>query len=154
VEIDPLLIKALKQYLLPTFSAIILLLLGLGASLIAISYEVGSFTRMGPGFIPLALAISLALLAGVILLRERSVSELLAPVEWRPFLAVIAGILAWVILVETAGFFIASACQILLCSLALPNQKWRSILIFTLALTLIGYLIFVLQLGVPLNAFG
>ena len=122
--------------------------------MIAISYDVGSFTRMGPGFVPLALALSLALLGGIILLRERPVSELLPPVEWRPFLAVIAGILTWVILVETAGFFIASASQIILCALALPNPKWRSILFFALALSLSGYLIFVLQLGVPLNAFG
>ena len=154
MDIGSLLIKVLKQHLLPLLSAILLLLLGLSASVIAVSYDVGSFTRMGPGFVPLALALSLALLGGIITLRERPVSELLPPVEWRPFLAVIAGILTWVILVETAGFFIASAAQILLCSLALPNPKWRSMLIFTGALTLMGYLIFVLQLGVPLDAFG
>ena len=140
METDFLLIKVFKQHLLPVLSAILLILLGLGASLIAITYRIGSFTSMGPGFIPLV--------------RERPVKADLPALAWRPFLVVIAGIVAWVILIETAGFFIASSAQVLLCSLALPDPKWRSMLIFTLALTIVGYLIFVLQLGVPINAFG
>lgn len=154
MESDFLLIKIFKQHLPPLLSALLLIFIGLSAALIALGYEVGSFTNMGPGFIPLAIALSLAVLGGLIILQKQPVSEPLTPVAWRPFLTVIAGILVWVMLIESIGFFVASAAQILLCSLALPTPKWRSMLIFTLVLTIIGYLIFILQLGVPLKAFG
>jgi len=150
--------RFIKQHLpglLPTF---LLALLGLGAAFTAFSYDVGSFTGMGPGFFPLALGLILFLLGGVILWQDRQPPEAIAeqahPFAWRPFAAVSAGILAWVLLAETTGFFVAAACQVVLTSLALPKPRWRSIAIMAAVLATGGYLLFVTQLGVPLSAVG
>lgn len=141
--------------MLPT---LLLALLGLGAAFTAFSYDVGSFTDMGPGFFPLALGIILFLLGAIILWQERRPAEPGAkqahPFAWRPFAAVSAGILAWVLLAESAGFLVSAICQVMLTSLALPNPRWRSIVIMAGVLAGVGYFLFVTQLGVPLSAIG
>ena len=148
------LIRDIKQRLLGNLPAILLALLGLAAGLTAVGYKVGSFTSMGPGFFPLALGIILVLLGMAIVMREGPGQASPNTFAWRPFLAVSGGILAWVLLVESLGFFIASICQVVLCALALPNLHWRSILLLSVILTGAGYLLFVMQLGVPLSALG
>ena len=133
--------------------AILLIFTGIGAAVLASNYGVGSFTRMGPGFIPLMLGLVLVLLGGVILWRESQATAMEA-IAWRPFLAITAGILAWVILAESAGFFPAAIVQVVLSALALPRPRWRNILILAAVISAGGYWLFAVQLGVPLNAVG
>jgi len=151
-----------KQQLLPTLPTLLLALTGLAAGITAFTYDVGSFTDMGPGFFPLALGIILVLLCALILWREPEAPETTSsdekgavhPFAWRPFAAVSASILAWVLLAETAGFFAAAICQVALSALALPEPRRRSIIILAVLLATGGYLLFVMQLGVPLSAIG
>lgn len=128
--------------------------MGLSAGAVAFRYGIGSFTRMGPGFMPLMLGIILVLLSGAIAWRELKLPETWIPPAWRPFIAITLGILVWAALVESAGFFIASAGQVIICSLALPQQRWRNTLVLAAVLSISGYLLFVVQLGVPLEAVG
>ena len=142
--------------------ALLLILLGVGAGIIAYGYDIGSFTSMGPGFFPLVLGIELVLLCALVLWRDRPAvsktpqrSKPTVPAfAWRPFCAVSAGILAWALLAESAGFFIAAVCQVVITALALPAPRWRGILIMAGLLAVGGYLLFVVQLGVPLEAMG
>jgi putative tricarboxylic transport membrane protein len=154
-----------RQFLRPSLIArlpvLLLILTGLIAGGIAFGYEVGSFTDMGPGFVPLMLSIALVLLAALILWREWPMIQARAGGEaaghdfaWRPFCAVSGGILAWVLLAESTGFFIAAIAQVVLAALALPGPRWRSILIMAGILAVAGYFLFVVQLGVPLEAVG
>lgn len=117
-------------------------------------YDVGSFTRMGPGFFPLALGITLIVLGLLILLFESPAPVVGSLHAWRPFLAVAGGILVWALFVESVGFFVACILQVILTSLALPAPKWRDILVLAAVLSIAGYLLFVRQLGVPLSAVG
>jgi uncharacterized membrane-anchored protein len=146
------------QHLLPVLPTLLLALTGITAGLFAFRYDVGSFTRMGPGFFPLVLGFILALLCMLILWRERPEADTRPaesrPFAWRPFCAVTAGILAWVLLAEATGFFIATFCQVVLTSLALPDPRWRSVIVMGSLLAIGGYLLFVVQLGVPLEAVG
>jgi hypothetical protein len=73
---------------------------------------------------------------------------------WRQFCAVSSGILAWILLAENAGFFIAAIAQVGLTALALPEPRWRSVLLMAVILAITGYVLFVVQLGVPLEAIG
>lgn len=143
----------------PVLPTLLLALIGVAAGIIALGYEVGSFTDMGPGFVPLMLGSILVLLCVLILWREKpfqdgSGEDTAEPFAWRPFGAVAAGMLAWVLLAESTGFFIASFCQIVLSALALPAPRWRGIMILAGFLAIAGYLLFVVQLGVPLEAVG
>jgi hypothetical protein len=148
------LFRRIKQHFPHSLPALVLAVLGISAAMVALNYGVGSFTHMGPGFIPMMLGIVLVLLSGVILWHEINLPETWIAPSWRPFIAITLGILAWAGLAESAGFFIAAAAQIILSSLALPNPRWRSILILVVVLSSIGYFLFVMQLGVPLEALG
>ena len=76
------------------------------------------------------------------------------PLPLRPLLCVSAGILAWVLLADRAGFFAAGLAQVLLSSLALPGQKWMVIGAIAVVLNIAAYVLFVHFLGLPLPAFG
>jgi len=132
----------------------ILVILGVGVAVRSMNYGIGSFTRMGPGFAPMVLGITLALLGAFIIWQDRNTAEAWVPPAWRPFLAITTGILAWAGLAESAGFFIATLAQVIICSLALPNLRWRHVLILSGLVAIFGYLLFIIQLGVPLEALG
>jgi putative tricarboxylic transport membrane protein len=117
------------------------------------TYPVGGLTAMGPGFVPVALGIGLALMGVVILLAGPEAEPGSDATPLRPLAAVTSGILAWVLLAESAGFIPASIAQILLTSLGLPGTRWRSAIVMAVAMGVAGYLVFVVQLGVPLRAF-
>lgn len=145
--------QILKHSLVPLLPPLAFILVGLATAFTAVTYEIGTFTRMGPGFVPMVLGSILILLGGLTLCRDRQ-SEPQTGIALRPFIAVTTGILFWALLVEFAGFLPGSAGLVLLTSLALPHTRWHSVLILATVLSVAGYLLFVLQLGVPLNAVG
>lgn len=136
--------------LLPPF---VLLCVGLGSAWVGSSYDVGTLTAMGPGFLPVALGLCLALLASLLLWLEKP-ADVVLPLPLRPIACVSAGIIAWVLLADTAGFFAAGLAQVLLSSLALPGQKWVTVAIIAVVLNVAAYALFVVVLGLPLPAFG
>jgi len=137
-----------------------LLLAVLGVALIVIGrgYQVGSLTAMGPGFLPVLLGVVLLALSALLLLREAALPllplPLPLPLPLRPLVCVAAGMLAWALLAERLGFFAAALAQILLTSMALPQQERRLELIVAVLLSIGAYLLFVRVLGLPLPAFG
>jgi hypothetical protein len=136
--------------LLPPFT---LLCIGLGSAWMGSSYEVGTLTSMGPGFLPVALGLCLALLAVILLWLEKP-ADMAFPLPLRPIACVSAGFVAWVLLADRAGFFAAGIAQVLLSSLALPGQKWATVAIIAVVLNIAAYALFVRVLGLPLPAFG
>jgi hypothetical protein len=138
--------------LLPPFT---LLCIGLVSAWIGSSYDVGTLTAMGPGFLPVALGLCLALLAALLLWLEKPAELSLSfPLPLRPIACVSAGFVAWVLLAESAGFFAAGIAQVLLSSLALPGQKWGTVALIAVVLNIAAYALFVVVLGLPLPAFG
>ncbi len=135
--------------LLPPFA---LLCTGLGSAWVGSGYDIGTLTVMGPGFLPVALGMCLSLLAVLLLWLEKP-AELALLLPLRPVVCVSAGILAWVLLADRFGFFPAGLAQVLLSSLALPQQKWLTVGIIALVLNIAAYGLFVGVLGLPLPAF-
>ncbi|MEY4640461.1 MAG: hypothetical protein RLZZ227_455 [Pseudomonadota bacterium] len=136
--------------LLPPFA---LLCIGLGSAWVGSSYDIGTLTAMGPGFLPVALGLCLAALAGLLLWQEKP-ADVEFPIALRPVLFVSAGIIAWVLLADSLGFFPAAIAQLLLSAFALPNQNWRTLGFVTVLMSIGAYLLFVKLLGMPLPAFG
>jgi uncharacterized membrane-anchored protein len=110
---------------------------------------------MGPGFLPLALGMCLALFALVLFWLDKPAEVAAAPsLTLRPVLCVGAGMVLWALVIDTAGFIPAGLLQLLLSALALPQPHWRNMLFGAVVLTLAAYGLFVQLLGMPLAAFG
>lgn len=127
---------------------------GLGVAWAGSNYRTGSLTAMGPGFMPMALGVSLFLLALGLIWTERKNKVWLAPVPVRPVLCIAVGMLAWALIVDRAGFFPAAAAQLLFSSAALPQDSWRRVAIGAALMSVAAWILFVVLLRLPLAAFG
>jgi hypothetical protein len=148
-------LRLLRIKILQILPAALLALAGVFVALLGSTYRIGSLTAMGPGFVPVVLGICLVLLAvGLFVGELGGMPETEPGFPLRPVLWVGGGILAWVLLIEAAGFFPASIVQLLFSSLALQKPNWRAITLLALGMTLVSYIVFVMLLGVPVPAFG
>lgn len=115
----------------------------------SLDYGIGSPTRLGPGALPLALGLLFLILGLAIALvdgdRERSV----APLVWRPMVLVLVSILAFALLIESAGLVAATAALVLISGLADPSHTWKSLLGLYVGLLLAVYVVFKRLLGIP-----
>ncbi len=127
---------------------------GLLAAYAGSQYRLGSLAAMGPGFMPLLLGLCLLALALFLLWFERRPTTPLPALPLRPLICVAAGVMAWALLAEPAGFLVAGAMQLLLSALALPGTNWRWVLPGVLVMVIIAHVIFVVLLGLPLAAVG
>lgn len=138
--------------------ALLLLLLGLGGIIGGWRYEAGNLTSMGPGFMPVMFGALLALLAVATLAgewRARSGPDF-QPLrkQFRPLACALGSILLWALLAEPAGFLPAALAQLLLAFAAVPRQRWPLVLAGSACICLASWALFVLLLGIPLEAVG
>src|ERR1700676_3545305 len=94
------------------YGGALMFLLGLGAILQGRTYPVGTLSRMGPGFFPVALGVILALVGAAIALRARFLKgeteeKVLAP-EWRGWFCICLSIVAFVVLGKYGGLLPAT----------------------------------------------
>ena len=121
----------------------------------ATQYRVGQATAMGPGYFPLAIAIVLTVLGA------SSVVRSLRFVDQEPFgrwpiaalICVLGGIVAFAVLLESAGLIAASGAVILLCCWSRLRTRPIETAILTLALIAMVSGIFVFGLGLPVDLF-
>lgn len=136
-----------------------------GAVLIAFSiailvtswnYPTGSLTQMGPGYMPHLIAYALiAMGLGVMISDLRDTSPHYAePMHWRALVFISAAVLVFVALIEPAGLVPAMFCAVAASKLANSRAGLLSIVIYSAAVTLAGYLLFIVALGLPLTVFG
>ena len=128
--------------------------IGAMALVVGRSYPLGTVTRMGAGFFPIALGL-LLVGVGVVL----AITGRLAPPEpmgfrWKPFLMIPGGILIWALLVDRLGFFAATVPMVICCALVEQATTWKSMALLCLFLCLGGYLLFIEGIGVPISLTG
>jgi hypothetical protein len=127
---------------------------GFGALWVARDYPVGTVTRMGPGFVPIAISVLLILSAAVVALQCRSLPESPTRPRLKPFVFIMGGILAWALLVDRVGFVPSTVTLVLACAYVEIGSTWRSSLLLAAGLCAAGYAIFIRGLGIPLSPFG
>lgn len=114
-------------------------------------YALGTFNQMGPGMFPVGLGVVLALIGVAILISAllRPGPELTADI--RPFVAVIAGMIAFVLAVDVLGM--VPAIMLLVVAAAAAESAFRPLpaLILGAALATIAVMIFRVGLGVPIE---
>jgi hypothetical protein len=130
--------------------------LGLGALGVAIVYPVGRLAQMGPGFFPIALAVTLTLLGAAVcaggLARgaapDADDGPLVGPAA-RPLLFVTLGLVAFAVLVRPLGLVPATVALVLIASRADRGFPWALAVPLSLALAAVATAIFVYGLGLP-----
>lgn len=114
----------------------------------ATRYPLGTMARMGPGYFPLTLGLSLTLVGLGVTVRSVLASQQAADrLEWRSAIAVTAAIVLSGVLLLTAGLVVAIPVLVIASSLAAREQRWWATLATAVALTAMAYLIFILGLG-------
>lgn len=97
------------------------LCLGLATVLGSLDYRLGSLSRMGPGYFPLILGSILLLLGLIMLATPTRREERPDPLRWRdyvrPWLSIILGVLAFIVLGQYGGFVPATFALILITAL-------------------------------------
>lgn len=140
-------------------SVLLLLLIGIGTIIHALSYPIGSLEKMGPGFYPLLLGAALVLLGVALLiawiLNGRPNDEIVLKGTLRGWLAVISSMIAFIIIGKYGGFIPATFILITIAALG-GRSRLSHILILSSCTTVVAtaVLIYGMQLQFPLFRWG
>ena len=154
------------------FAGTLLAVIGLFAGVHAgFSYDVGSPANMGPGFFPLVIGCTLALLGLVIALMARRAMlhqlQTQHTVErppiyrygaiknfgWLPAVSVVAAIALFSQTLEALGLIPATILLTLCACLAQQPYRLTRSVVLAITLSVLAWLIFVVGLGMPVSAF-
>jgi hypothetical protein len=137
-------------------AGLIFVAFGLGFGGIALTYELGSALRMGPGYFPLVLG-GLLVLLGLAIAAEgilRGGEAPLGPIHWRGLIFLTAAVLVFGLFVRRLGLSPALFSATLLA--AFSSERTSALAAFAMAagLTIVCVLIFVAGLGMPVPLLG
>jgi hypothetical protein len=138
-------------------SGLIFLGFGVAFGYAASGYELGTAFRMGPGYFPLLLAGTLAVLGVAIIVKgfTAAVAEgEIGPIPWRGAVLILAALVYFGATVRGLGLVAAIFGTGLLSALASRHNLPLAALVIAAALTLACVLIFHFGLGVAVPLFG
>jgi putative tricarboxylic transport membrane protein len=135
-------------------SSLVLVVVALVAVNEARKLRFGSLSAPGPGFVPLCLAVALALVGLVLLwraLREPASPALVAEpgARWKPAVS-LAALVAYTFALEPLGFVLATAALLFFFFRVLDGQRWWVALASAIAVSVLSYLVFARALHVRL----
>jgi len=148
--------KLFTKYSKSYYSGVLMMLIGLGAAIRGIDYKVGTLKQMGPGFVPVAEGVLLALIGGAIILqaiRTTQATKESGTPQWRGWLCIIFALIAFVILGTYGGLLPASFAIVFISALGDRNNSLKDALLLALALTAVCVLVFHWALGVQFPLF-
>ncbi|MCR8724521.1 tripartite tricarboxylate transporter TctB family protein [Frigidibacter sp. ROC022] len=116
----------------------------------ATTLPLGTFRQMGAGMFPVALGILLAgfgiCIAVPALFRGASMPE----IRPRAFVAIIASIVGFAVLIRSAGLLAAVPATTICASLAAPGRRVKTVVLLCAVLLVLTWTIFVLLLDLPI----
>jgi Tripartite tricarboxylate transporter TctB family len=122
----------------------------------AMSYNVGSAAKMGPGYFPLMLGVLLAVLGAIVTLTALTVEtpdgSPVAAFDWRSLALTLGAVCLFAFLLLKMGLVIALITLVIVSSLADHAFSWKGTLINTLILVVLCLAVFVygLKLQFPI----
>ncbi len=111
--------------------------------------RIGTMARIGPGFFPIILGVAMTAF-GVLALFERPAAGRGA-FPARGLVCAALALLAFALLIRTAGLVPAVSALVLLMALGQPQPRPLGVAATILALTAIGYFLFILGLRLPIE---
>lgn len=129
---------------------------GIAFVLGAMSYEIGSPVRMGPGYFPLVVGGLLAVLGIVIIVKpspEDDPSPLTGP-SWRALVLIVGAFIVFGLTVRGLGLAPSTFLAATMASFSSPQMRVPTALGLSLVLTIISVLVFVFGLSLRLPLWG
>ena len=136
-------------------SGLIFLAIGVFGMIYAAHYRLGSATHMGPGYFPFVVSAIIALLGLASAVTSLRAARPKRQVVWHliPLICIMAGIVAFGLLVERAGLVLAIAAVVVLgCYQRLLSRPWE-VLVIGIVLMVVSVGLFLHGLGMPWQAF-
>jgi hypothetical protein len=139
---------------------VLMIALGMAAALQGASYRIGTLSRRGPGYYPVALGVILALAGLVIAITARFerdvVDERARRPEWRGWFCICAGIVAFVVLGKYGGLIPATFAIVFVSALADRDNRLGAAALLAVACVVVAVVVFrfALQLQFPLFQWG
>ena len=133
----------------------LLIATGLFFGIQALSMEIGTTFRMGPGFFPLVLATILVLLGAIIFVQATRIEgEPLGAIAWRGMFFILPAPILFGLTVRGLGFLPALFISALAASFASHKMKPLSAIVLSICITVFSYFVFIWGLGLPFRTFG
>lgn len=121
----------------------------------SLQVELGSWLRIGPGGMPLALSLLLVLLGAIILLSSlREIGEPVGTIAWRGILFITMAPIIFGLTVRGLGFVGAVFITALFASFASLRMSPLRAIALSVALTAFSTAVFSYGLGLPFERFG
>ena len=115
--------------------------LGLGAILHGMTYQMGTLSRMGPGFFPVWLGAILALMGVAIVAgaaaAEPRIEEKRGPMHWRAWILIPLSIVAFIVLGNYGGLLPATFALVFISALADRQNTLKNALVLSLAIMVV-----------------
>jgi hypothetical protein len=142
----------------------LLMLIGAGTAYIGSGYQVGTLTRMGPGFFPTCLGVLLTFMGVLVTLASFSSQKSAAPPpivdlmhatpahpDWRGWSCIIGSVLAFIALSEYAGLLAATFFCVFIACLGDRTATLKGSVALSTGITIFGLLLFsyVLRVQIP-----
>jgi hypothetical protein len=136
-------------------AGVLFIAFGLFFGLQALSLDMGTALRMGPGYFPLVLAGILILLGLAILLSAfNKTGETIGAYAWRGMIFILPAPVFFGLTVRGLGFVPSIFLTTMIAAMASFRMKPLSALLLAVALTAFATLVFSYGLGLPFRRFG
>ena len=121
----------------------------------AMTLDIGTAFRMGPGYFPLVLAIVLTLLGLIVLVQAMRIEgEPIGPIAWRGMAFILPAPIFFGLTVRGLGFVPSLFLTGLIAAFASTRMKPGMALLLCAGLTLFSVIVFSYALGLPVQRFG
>lgn len=138
----------------------LMVLLGIVVALQGSTYSIGTLSRMGPGYFPVALGVILALsgiaiaIKGYLSAPVRDQKPL--PPEWKAWFLISLSVVAFVVLAQYMGLVPATFGVVFISALADRDNTWKHAAVLALAIVVVCVIVFwwALQIQLPLFRWG
>lgn len=132
-------------------AGLLLAAFGIAGLVLGSDLPLGTARRMGPGYVPFGLSILLLLMGGVIAAAAFvGTGEEIEPPRLRPLVGIVAGGIAFAMLVDSGGILLATAGAIAGGAIADRTTRWGEAVILAVACAIFSAVVFVELLAVPI----
>jgi hypothetical protein len=117
-------------------------------------YPLGRAGRIGPGYMPRLLGLTLAGIGILLALRSWWTRDAVdTHIAWRPATLVLGSVVIFALVFESFGLVPAILASVAVANFAVPDNGWTSAIALGAALSAFSWALFVKALGLPIPVF-